>query len=431
MNIIRKAYEAVAAAWYQRNGYTRLAQLYGMGQHTDAGVVVNVETAMRCGPVAACTRSICSPIASMPLPAMRKDGVKTILEPSSRLHRILNLEPNGFQTPQKWRETTLHWALNHGNGYAKIMRAANMGEPVALIPIHPSLLIKKDIVRGVPEYLFRINGKEERLSNRDVFHLQGHSEDGVNGIGVVELGKESIGRAMAMEAYGGTFFGRGGVRAGLLKRTMPFADSAAQERFEDEWQKKYRNGKDSFHRNILLVANSKGSDGWEWEGIGSQPSEAQLVEQSRAVVADICRFYGVSPTLAQDLTDAHYNNIEHLWRAHLNTALTRWMTAFEQEAYRVLLTDAQKAAGWCVKHDASGFLRGDFKSMLEAIAAALEKGLITINEGREMIDFDPMDGADALYIQLNRQTVPGTGKPTAAEAASIAKTNAGAPANGQ
>lgn len=429
MNIIRKAYEAVAAAWYQRNGYTRLAQLYGMGQHTDAGVVVNVETAMRCGPVAACTRSICSPIASMPLPAMRKDGVKTILEPSSRLHRILNLEPNGFQTPQKWRETTLHWALNHGNGYAKIMRAANMGEPVALIPIHPSLLIKKDIVRGVPEYLFRINGKEERLSNRDVFHLQGHSEDGVNGIGVVELGKESIGRAMAMEAYGGTFFGRGGVRAGLLKRTMPFADSAAQERFEDEWQKKYRNGKDSFHRNILLVANSKGSDGWEWEGIGSQPSEAQLVEQSRAVVADICRFYGVSPTLAQDLTDAHYNNIEHLWRAHLNTALTRWMTAFEQEAYRVLLTDAQKAAGWCVKHDASGFLRGDFKTMLEAIAAALEKGLITINEGREMIDFDPMDGADALYIQLNRQTVPGTGQPTAAEAAAAAKPTAGAPPN--
>jgi hypothetical protein len=68
--------------------------------------------------------------------------------------------------------------------------------------------------------------------------------------------------------------------------------------------------------------------------------------------------------------------------------------------------------------------------MLEAIAAALEKGLITINEGREMIDFDPIDNADALYIQLNRQTVPGTGQPTAAEAASIAKTNAGEPANG-
>jgi len=431
LNIIRKAYEAVAAAWYQRNGYYRLAGLYGAGQQTDAGVSVTVESAMRCGPVAACTRAICSPIASMPLPAMRKDGVRTILEPNSRLHRILNLEPNSFQTPQKWRETTLHHALNYGNGYARIMRAANMGEPVALIPIHPSALVKKDIVRGEPEYLFRIANKEERLKNREVFHLQGHSEDGVIGIGVVDLGKESIGRAMAMEAYGGTFFGRGGVRAGLLKRTMPFADATAQERFEDEWQKKYRNGKDSFHRNILLVANSKGSDGWEWEGIGSQPSEAQLVEQSRAVVSDICRFYGVSPTLAQDLTDAHYNNIEHLWRAHLNTALTRWMTAFEQECYRVLLTDAQKQAGWAVKHDASGFLRGDFKSMLEAIAAALEKGLITINEGREMIDFDPMDGADALYIQLNRQTVPGTGEPTAAEAAQIAKMNAGAPANGQ
>lgn len=430
MNIIRKAYEAVAAAWYQRNGYYRLAQLYGFGHQTDSGIAVTVENAMKCGPVAACTRVICSPIASMPLPAMRKNGVKTILQPESRLHRLLNLVPNGYQTPQKWRETTLHWALNYGNAYAKIERAANMGEPVALTPLHPSLLVKKDIVRGEPEYLFRINGKEERLRNREVFHLQGHSEDGINGIGTVELARESIGRAMAMEAYGGTFFGRGGVRAGLLKRTMPFSDQAAQDRFEADWQAKYRNGKESFHRNILLVANSKGSDGWQWEGIGSQPSEAQLVEQARAVVSDICRYYGVSPTMIQELSNGHYNNLEHENRALLNGALTRWMTAFEQEVYRVLLTDQQKSEGWCVKHDASGFLRGDFKSMLEAIAAALEKGLITINEGREMIDFDPISGADALYIQLNRQTVPGTGQPTAAEAAAMAKPQAGAAANG-
>lgn len=431
MNIIKKAYDWVAANWYLRNGYYRLASLYGAGQQTDSGIVVTVETAMRCGPVAACTRAICSPIASMPLPVMRKAGFKTVFEPNSRLHRLLNLEPNGYQSPQKFRETMLHWALNYGNAYAKVMRAANMGEPVALIPIHPECLIKKEIVNGEPRYKFRINGEDQTMGNREVFHLQAHSEDGVTGIGAVELGKESIGRAMAMEAFGGTFFGRGGVRAGLLKRTMPFSDEAAQKRFEDDWQKKYRNGKDSFHRNILLVANSKGSDGWQWEGIGSQPSEAQLVEQTRAVVADICRYYGVSPTLAQDLTDAHYNNIEHLWRAHLNTALTRWMTAFEQECYRVLLTAEQKAAGWTVKHDASGFLRGDFKSMLEAIAAALEKGLITINEGREMIDFDRMEGGDSLYIQLNRQTVPGTGQPTAAEAASMAKTTAGASSNGQ
>lgn len=409
-----------------------MAQLMGAGASTDAGVIVTVETAMRCGPVAACTRAICSPISSMPLPAMRKVGFETKFEPDSRLHRILNLAPNGFQTPQKWRETTLHWALNHGNAYSKIERAGNMGEPVAMVPIHPSLLIKKDIVKGEPEYLFRINNKEEKFSNRDIFHLQGHSEDGILGIGTVDLAKEPIGRAMAMEAFGGTFFGRGGVRAGLLKRSLPFSDATAQKRFEDEWHSKYRAGKDSFHRNILLVTSGKQADGWDWEGIGSHPSEAQLVEQARAVVPEICRFYGVSPTLVQDLSEAHYNNLEHENRAHLTGVLTKWMTAFEQECYRVLLTDAQKSAGWAVRHDASGFLRGDFKVMLEAICAALEKGLINIDEGRELIDFDPVpNGAGkAFYIQLNRQTVPGTGTPTAAEAASIAKINVGAPANG-
>jgi HK97 family phage portal protein len=202
---------------------------------------------------------------------------------------------------------------------------------------------------------------------------------------------------------------------------MPFKDLSAQQRFEESWQEKYRAGKESFHRNILLVGGSK-EDSWNWEAIGSSPTEAQLVEAMSEVVAQICRYYGVSPTLAQDLSNAHYNNIEHLWRSHLNNALTPWMEKFEQECYRTLLTAEQKDSGWTFRHDAAGFLRGDFKTLAEAIGMLAEKGLISIDEGRDMLDFDPVpNGAgSAFYIQLNRQTVPGTGEPTAAEQSALA-----------
>lgn len=425
MNILKKAQSALNSLWtpewYLRNGYYRIASILGAGESTNSGEYVTVQKALMCGPVNACTRAICDPIAAMPLEVVRKVNFKTIFQRDSAVWRMLNRAPNDFQTPSVFRRTLLSHALNYGNGFAKISRRGNMGEPFALAPIHPSQFIKKDIVAGSPVYLFRIDGKEQQMSNKEVFHLQDDSEDGLTGIGRVAAAKESIGRALAMEAFGATFFGRGGIKAGLLKRSMPFRTQADQQRFEEQWQEKYRAGKESFHRNLLLIAGSK-DDGWNWEAIGSSPTEAQLVEAMDKIVAQICRFYGVSPTLVQDLSNAHYNNIEHLWRSHLNNALTPWMEKFEQECYRILLTDQQKADGWTFRHDAAGFLRGDLKTLIEAIGMALEKGLISIDEGREMIDFDPVpNGAGgAFYIQLNRQTVPGTGNPTATEQATLA-----------
>jgi HK97 family phage portal protein len=425
VNILKKAQSALnslwAPEWYLRNGYYRIASLLGAGQMTDSGEHVNVSKALRCGPVNACTRAICDPIASMPLEVVRKVNFQTTFQRESAVYRLLNRAPNDYQTPQVFRRLLISHALNYGNGFAKVGRRGNMGEPFALVPLHPTQFIKKDIVLGEPKYVFRIGSKEQVFSNKEIFHLQDDSDDGLTGMGRVEVAKEAIGRALAMEAYGATFFGRGGIKAGLLKRSMPFKDMASQQRFEESWQEKYRNGKESFHRNVLLVGGSK-EDGWNWEAIGSSPTEAQLVEAMSEVVAQICRYYGVSPTLAQDLSNAHYNNIEHLWRSHLNNALTPWMEKFEQEAYRILLTDSQKADGWYFRHDAAGFLRGDFKTLVEAIGTMLEKGLISIDEGREMIDFDPVpNGAGkAFYIQLNRQTVPGTGEPTATEQATLA-----------
>jgi hypothetical protein len=44
-------------------------------------------------------------------------------------------------------------------------------------------------------------------------------------------------------------------------------------------------------------------------------------------------------------------------------------------------------------------MRGDLKTRIEAIAKAVNSGLLTPNEGRALDNRPPMDGGDVLLIQ--------------------------------
>jgi HK97 family phage portal protein len=364
----------------------------------------------------------------MPLPILRKNGENTEILRNEPLWKALNQRANNYQTAKNFRRVLSHHALNYGNGFARIDRrgAGPESDAYAFHIIHPSNFVKKDIVRGDAEYVFRDSkGLEEVLKNHQVMHLMNYSDDGLTGIGAIECAKESIAQALAIEAYGATFFGRGGLKAGLLKKVVPFRTDEDRKRFDKDWQEKYRQGRDGFHKNLLVEGD------WDYKPIGSDPTEAQLVEARSAMVPEIARFYGLTPHLAGDLSRAHFANVEHLWIEFLNITEAPWMVAWEQEIHRVVLTERQRDAGYYAKHNTASFMRGDFEARMRAYATLLQNGIASINETRALEDWDPVPGGEAHHIQLNMQTVPGTGEPTASEKAAAAKTEKPEPASKQ
>jgi len=427
IGFLRKSAEAAASlwssAWYSRNGFARMAQLLG-GERTAAGEMINVERAMRCAAVYICTRAVTEPLASMPLPILRKNGENTEILRNEPLWKAFNQRANNYQTAKNFRRVLSHHALNYGDGFARIDRrgAGPEADAYAFHIIHPSNFVKKDIVRGDAEYVFRDSkGLEEVLKNHQVMHLMNYSDDGLTGIGAIECAKEPIAQALAIEAYGATFFGRGGLKAGLLKKVVPFRTDEDRKRFDKDWQEKYRQGRDGFHKNLLVEGD------WDYKPIGSDPTEAQLVEARSAMVPEIARFYGLTPHLAGDLSRAHFANVEHLWIEFLNITEAPWMVAWEQEIHRVVLTERQRDAGYYAKHNTASFMRGDFEARMRAYATLLQNGIASINETRALEDWDPVPGGEAHHIQLNMQTVPGTGEPTVSERATLVKVSEGKP----
>lgn len=426
MNLLQKAAGAIGsvwdATWYLRHGFTRLAALIGSGAQTNSGKNITVDAAMRCSVPNVCTRAITECLAGMPLPLLRKVGENTEILREEPLFEVLNKRPNGYQTAQVFRRVMTHHALNYGNGFARIVRRGDKpeGEVIGLHGIHPGRLIRKDIERNEAVYVFRKpEGGEETLLNHQVMHLMGYSDDGVTGIGAVELGKEAIAQLLCIEQYGSTFFARGGMVAGMLTKAIPFRDSESRKQFREDVEKTYE-GNQGFHKKLIL----EGAD-WKYETLGSNPTESQLVEARLSMVPEICRYYNLTPHLAHDLSRAHFANVEHLWIEFLNVTEGPWMVAWEQEIERVLLTPKQRELGYYAKHNAASFLRGDFEARMRGYAILLQNGIASINECRALEDWDPVEGGDAHHIQLNMQTVPGTGEPTASQAATLMKVSDG------
>jgi len=414
-------FDPVSISWYARNGYANLYQILGGGAASYTGKSITVEEAMKCSVVWVCTRAITEAIASMPLPLLLRTGSSTTPATDNPLYEVLQKRPNDYQTAQRFRATLTHHALNYGNGYARIVRRSSGDGIVGLYPLHPSSVTAAMADDGTLTYKVKAKtGQDVPYSAADIFHLSNISDDGIGGMGIVDHAKQAIGLALALEQYGALFFARGGMPAGALKKQIPFAESESRKTFREDLEKTYGTI-DNAHKWLILEGE------WDFKPFGVDPEKAQFILARQFMIAEICRYYNISPHLAADLSRATFSNIEHLALEFIQLTLLPWMTLWEQTIYNKLLTEKERKTGYFAKHNAASLMRGDFPTRMAGYATMLQNGVSSINQVRELEDWDPVEGGDAHHIQLNMQTVPGTGDPTVSEQAQLVKVSSGAP----
>ena len=108
---------------------------------------------------------------------------------------------------------------------------------------------------------------------------------------------------------------------------------------------------------------------------------------------------------------ATFSNIEQLALEFVKMTLSTWITRWEQELRRCLLTPDEKTQGYFFRHNLNALLRGDFLTRMTGYATMLQNGVASQNEVRDLEDWNPFDGGDGHHIQLNQATLPGSGKP--------------------
>lgn len=408
-----------------------LYDLFG-GTPTSAGVTVNHTTAMQQTTIFSIINGIQSDVSSLPLKVYEiteTGGKRPAVDVD--LYDLLAIEPNPEMTAAAFIGCITACVALTGNGYAEIQRQGT--KPIALWPRHPHFVkpmrakggetlspagvaVKNDLIYEVKDVV-----PARYVRAADMIHVAGLTMDGWVGVSPIEAARQTIGKTIAAEKFGAAFFGRGSRPSGLLTPGEPMkAGDVRLTQARESWEK--ANSGDNQGRTAVMPAN------WTWTKIGVSPEEAQFIETEQMGRTQLCGLWRYPPHMAGDTSRLSNSNHESQALEYVTFTLRPLLVRLEQEFERKLVPRKGRTAGkYTVRFDVSELIRGDYASIIAAVAMGKQWGIYTTNKALEKLGENPIGPAgDVLYIPLNMVALGPDGLPAESPAQNQDGSEAGA-----
>ena len=376
-----------------------------------SGDWVTPETATRISTAYACGRLIASSIASLPLSIYEylARGKREATE--HPLYGLLHTRPNNQQTSYEWRSQMVWNVLFRGNAYSEII-AGRRGQVDQLWPLHPDFVRPQALEEGnwIPaedctlstpvqmRYLvLRSTGQWRVIPSEQMFHLRGEpgAGNGLVGVSVITLARQSFGLALAMEAHGARLFSQAIRPSGVLETDAQLSPEA-QKNLSASLRRLHAGA--GAHGTLVL------EQGLKWKALSMTNDEAQFLESRKFQVSEIARWFGVPLAKLQETekSTSWGTGLEQFNLAYTSDAVAPLCINFEQTISRdlILASDTYFAA-----FDLKGLVRADFKTRFEAYHTQIADGILSPNEVRELEDMNPREGGDE-YRETNPAPAP-------------------------
>lgn len=344
---------------------------------------------------------IASSLAQLPLHVLRKEGESVIKAPEHPAADLLSLEPNMWQTSYKWRETEQYRILGWGNGYTHIIR--NRGQVVGLNTLRPwstQLLYRKD-ANGNKHYYYNSyddDGTQIIVEPEDMIHIKDIGYDEKMGVSRISQHADALGWGLSMQEYGKSFFGSNGRPTGAVSPKQELnAESWAQ--FKKMWNGAASLMKSNSNRTMLLPAELS------YQSFTIPPEDMQFLESRKFSRSEIAGIFNVPPHMIGDLEKATFSNISEQALQFVKHTMMPWVVSWEQEINRKLFSKVERKAGYYVKFDLAGLLRGSPKDRAEFFETMINAGVYSRAEVRAFEDMNPKDGLDEMVISQNVKSV--------------------------
>jgi HK97 family phage portal protein len=386
---------------------------------TSSGVRVTQENAFRCVAVLACLIVRAETFSALPVHVLRDAGEKgKIRADDTAACRLLAIAPNDFMTARElWRWKQLREDAT-GNAYVRIEWGPSGYEPAALYPLYgakPSLVIDRRTRRAAYQYTGDDLTPSDAYAPRDILHFKGPVlRTPLEGASLIDLASEAIGVAIGSEQFFARLLGNGTHFPGYLEteRDLTLEDlKAITEQFAG-------------YGGLLQAGKLRVFDrGLHYKQNTMSLKDAQLIEQERWQLQQICSVFRVPMAAVQDLTNGTYSNTEQQ-----DLALGKHTVApicVNTEAVcraRLFAATPDHEAKW----NLDGLLRGDYETRATGDSTLLGAGVIDRNEARSDYDLNPRKGLDKPLIQLGYGTVEEDGSVTNPNADDAAAATLGA-----
>lgn len=363
----------------------------------NSGCNYTTSKAMLLSTVYRCVEVISDSVAQLPLEPYRIDAqgykIKFTTHPT---YRLLNAEPNSKMTRFTFIKTLIVSTLLKGNGFAFIERDEEGNAkalhyiPSELVTIIPPKTLGDNIV-------YSVTGLSNLIEACNMIHILNFSYDGITGISTLSHAKHTLGLASDSEAHASGFFKGGANLAGILT-VQSTLTTKQKEALKSSWQTAFSPQTGQPNGVAVLEGNM------EFKPITVNPSDAQLLETRQFNVIDICRFFGVSPVKAFDLSKSSYSTVEATNLSFLTDTLSPLLEKIELEFERKLYKPSEKA-NIDVRFDTSRILRADKQSLANYYSTLFNIGVVSCNEIRKEIDLPAVEGGNSHFVQVNLATL--------------------------
>ena len=359
-----------------------LADWFGVGNPNFAGVGVGEQSSLGLSAFYRAISLIAGTIASLPMRTLRDTDDGRI-----RVGSVFD-NPGGPEglTPYEWNETVLAHLLMHGNAFlAHVYNGA--GGLAALVPIHP-LAVSIDLVPEAPGgKVFKANlldGTVREFTMQDMTHIPSLSVDGLRGLSLISIARNSLGTGIAGDRAAARMFGNGPLIAGIV---------SAEEDITEDDAKAIKEGLNAKMQGVenagdIAVINRK-LKFTEWSMTNA---DAQWLESRQFQIEEVARWTGVPPHLLMqtEKQTSWGTGVAEQNRGLARFTLAPWTTRVEQRLSRLLPNPRY------VEFDYAGLLQPAPEQEIALLIQQVGAGLITVNEARKIRNMDPIAGGDAL-----------------------------------
>jgi HK97 family phage portal protein len=378
---------------------------------TQSGETIDEVSLLTSATCFACTKALAETVAGLPGQVFRDSGKRKEADSKSPAYELLTEQPNPEMDAFTFWELLTTRVVNAGNFFAEIQRN-NRDEPIALWPIHPSRVtprrspsdgslyweIASDYT-GSPEYSDP-TWREDHLRYLSPHHFLNvvgfGSQNGIISPGMLPAAQE-VGMEFATRRYGASFFKDGAIPAGVIEHPS-FIDNEAKRNL--------------FREDINRIHNAKRHQtGVLWQGakynqISIAPEQAQFLETRKFTSDQLCKFYGVPPAIIGDYEYSKFATADAMIRAFVMITLRNLVIRGEKAVNRQVLSvrneqgKLERAYSKKLLYQIAidGLLRGDPKTQAETHQVYRNTGILTTNEIREEIGFNPIEGEAGDYV---------------------------------
>lgn len=349
-----------------------------------------------------CIKILSETLAKLPLKIYQdNNGIKKAT--NHYLYQFFKLRPNPYMSAFDFWKTVETLRNIHGNSYVWldfIEFGRNAGKIQGFYPLNPEQMqIWVDNVGLISNkntiwYIYTDNaGQEHKLQNTDLLHFKGLTTNGIVGISPIEKLKKSIENAKASENFLNNSFKNGMQSAGIVNYVGDL-NPTAEKVFRDKFEQMSSGLKNANRISLLPI-------GYQYQPLSLKLTDAQFLENTKFTMQQLSAAFGIKLHQLNELVKSSYSSTNEANREFYADTMLAILTMYEQETTYKCFLNSEIQNGIYAKFNADVMLRGDTKTRYETYAQAIQNGIKTPNECRELEEDPSKDGGDQLIVNGN------------------------------